>query len=94
MHEITNIYLRELFDNKQIDNVDIICLAAGEKCMLSYQPAFKRIVFTAYGRGFEIAVSQDLMTALLFDLKAETLNGNRVYYITIHNRIFNLKPSK
>lgn len=94
MHEITNIYLRELFDNKQIDNVDIICLAAGEQCMLSYQPAFKRIVFTAHGNGFEITVSQDLTTALLFDLKAETLNGIRVYYITIYNRIFTLKVNK
>ena len=94
MHKITNIYLRELFDNKQIDNDDIICLAVGEKCTLSYQPAFKRIVFSACDNGFELSISQDLMATLLFDFKAETLNGKRVYYATIHNRIFTLKPSK
>lgn len=94
MHEITNIYLRELFENKQINDADTICLATGEKCMLSYQPRFKRIVFSAYDNNFELAISQDLSATLLFDLKAETLNHNRVYFITIHNRIFTLKPNK
>ena len=88
MNEIANIYLRELFNNKQIDNEDNICLATGEKCTLHYQPMLKRIVFSAYDSGFELTISQDLITPLLFDLNALTLNGNRVYYITIHNRIF------
>lgn len=94
MNEIANIYLRELLNNKRIDTDSNICLATGEKCALHYQPILKRIVFSAYDGGFELTISQDLIMPLLFDLKALTLNGNRVYYITIHNRIFALKANK
>lgn len=94
MNEIANIYLRELLNNKQIDIDCNICLATGEKCAIHYQPTLKRIVFSAYGSDFELTISQDLITPLLFDLNASTLNGNRVYYITIHNQIFALRADK